>query len=364
MLNVLIVDDSSLMRRVIARALQKYPDIKVIASAENGELGVAAVRKHHIEIDVVILDIEMPVMDGITALIEIRKLDRRLPVIMFSSLTQRGTESTIRALTSGASDYVGKPANMNNAEEALHVLEEALVPKIKALGDKRRAYMTGERSKLGEIVGKGTRSVSQVDVSDLTLAPTIHKVQAICLGVSTGGPTALATLFENWVKPLPVPLFIVQHMPPRFTEMLANRLSELGPTEVEEAFDGQVPKPGHAYIAPGGWHMVLQLHHGKTHIQINDLPPENSCRPSVDMLFRSAADIYKNKLLGVVMTGMGSDGLLGSKNIVDARGSVIAQDQDSSTIWGMPGAVVNARLASGVFPLEKLSSEILRYAEG
>ena len=364
MLKVLIVDDSSLIRKIITSVLHKHPDIKVIASAENGELAVAAVQKHQSELDVVILDIEMPVMDGISALLAIRKIDRRLPILMFSSLTQRGAEATISALTSGASDYVGKPGNLGNAQEAFRVLEEDLIPKIRALGQSRRAFAVKGLTK----ANASHRTIARHEI--ISHSPTVDprltrhgSVSAVCIGVSTGGPTALATLFESWSKPLPVPLFIVQHMPPRFTEMLARRLSELGPTEVEEAFDGQEAKAGRAYVAPGGWHMALEIQNGKTKIRINDLPPENSCRPSVDMLFRSAAAVYKDRLLGVVMTGMGTDGLLGSKTIVSAGGSIIAQDEESSTVWGMPGAVVNASLASRVLPLELLPAEIWHHVD-
>lgn len=364
MLKVLIVDDSSLIRKIITSALHKHPDMKVLASAENGEEAIAAVQKHLSELDVVILDIEMPVMDGISALLEIRKLDRRLPVLMFSSLTHRGAEATIRALTSGASDYVGKPGNLSNSEEAFRVLEEELIPKVRALGQKRRAISARGLSKVEPRTIAKHEPVGHNAMAMEPGLPLQGSVSAVCIGISTGGPTALASLFESWQKAFPVPLFIVQHMPPRFTEMLARRLSQLGPTEVEEAFDGQEVKAGRAYLAPGGWHMALETHYGKTKIRINDLPPENSCRPSVDMLFRTAADIYKDRLLGVVMTGMGTDGLLGSKAIVGAGGSVIAQDEESSTVWGMPGAVVNASLASKVLSLEQLPAEIWHHVNG
>jgi len=364
MLKVLIVDDSFLIRKIITSALHNHPDMKVIATAENGEDAIAAVQKHLIEIDVVILDIEMPVMDGITALLGIRKIDRRLPVLMFSSLTQRGAEATIRALTSGASDYVGKPGNLSNSEDAFRILEEELIPKVRALGQKRRAISARGLTK------DSPRMIAKHEPfghNPIVLAPILPPqgtVSAVCIGISTGGPTALASLFESWQQTLPVPLFIVQHMPPRFTEMLAKRLSQLGPTEVEEAFDGQEVKSGRAYLAPGGWHMALETQNGKTKIRINDLPPENSCRPSVDMLFRTAADIYKDRLLGVVMTGMGTDGLLGSEAIVSAGGRIIAQDEESSTVWGMPGAVANANLASKVISLELLPAEIWHHVNG
>ena len=243
-------------------------------------------------------------------------------------------------------------------------MEEELIPKVRALGQKRRAISArGLTKDSPRIIAKH----EPFGHNPIALAPRLPPqgtVSAVCIGISTGGPTALASLFESWQQTLPVPLFIVQHMPPRFTEMLAKRLSQLGPTEVEEAFDGQEVKSGRAYLAPGGWHMALETQNGKTKIRINDLPPENSCRPSVDVLFRTAADIYKDRLLGVVMTGMGTDGLLGSEAIVSAGGSIIAQDEESSTVWGMPGAVANASLASKVISLELLPAEIWHHVNG
>ena len=315
-----------------------------------------------------ILDIEMPVMDGIEALCEVRKVDRRLPIIMFSTLTQRGAEATIKALTHGASDYVGKPTQTGSAEESHEILQTELIPKIKSLVKKKNGRL------------ETTNQTVNIDNNGLTTAaestPRRHQknnillhstdlfaVKAVCIGISTGGPAALMTLFEQWKTPLPVPIFIVQHMPPRFTEKLANRLAQLGAVPLSEPYDGEEPKPGHAYLAPGGWHMMVEKRFNKIKIRLSEDPPENSCRPSVDRLFRSAAEVYQSELLGVVMTGMGVDGLQGSRRIVENGGSVIAQDEETSTIWGMPGVVAHAGLAYKLIALDDIPKEIAARAK-
>ena len=376
-IRVLIVEDSAVMRRLIMNTLLRHADIEVVGTAANGILAIEAIKK--IEPDIITLDVEMPEMDGLTALKEIRKLKPALPIIMFSTQTQRGAKITIEALTNGASDYVGKPANVADLEAAYEVLENNLIPKIRNLctkeqqnknlapslqvrGIARRAQQTASSS-------VPLSSPQRAEVSSLTkdsklivkrpVNKTNSAVYAIVIGVSTGGPAALMRFFELLKTPLRVPIFIVQHMPPKFTELLAARLTEIGTTPVAEPYDGEEALPGRAYIAPGGWHMCVKQKGVKVVMTLNEDPPENSCRPAVDVLFRSAAKVYGQSLLAVVLTGMGSDGLKGAQEIVNLNGTVIVQDKETSVIWGMPGAISDANLAEKILPLDHIPNEII-----
>jgi len=314
-------------------------------------------------------------MDGITALREIRKIHPVLPIIMFSSLTQRGAKATMDALTYGASDYVGKPQASADPADAYKVLEENLIPKIKALCQRA----TGDGNKPTSIKERGAarREALSIPVPEkITAIPSaqavspgtkvtrpegrpLYPVDALCIGVSTGGPAALMKVFEMWRTPLSVPIFIVQHMPPKFTTLLAARLTEVGVIPVQEPYEGQEALAGQAYLAPGGYHLELRRKGTKVLMHLNEDPPENSCRPAVDVLFRSAAKVYGQSLLAVVLTGMGYDGLRGAEDIIRSNGVVLAQDEATSVIWGMPGAIAQADLAEKVLPLEALPDEIL-----
>jgi len=355
-IRVLIVDDSAVMRRMIMSSLLAHPEIEVIGSSQNGQEAIADIKR--IKPDVVTLDIEMPLMDGLTALKEIRLFDRHLPIIMFSSLTQRGAEATIDALTLGASDYVGKPTNLGDRTEALRVLEEILVPKIKNLCQKTKR-VTANQAKPHNDKANFNGVLANASLLRLREKRQNDRIEAICIGVSTGGPAALMELFQFWKSPLSVPLLIVQHMPPKFTSYLATRINAIGVIPTSEAINGQEALPGHAYIAPGGMHMEVLRSGSKILTTLNENPPENSCRPAVDVLFRSAANTYGSHVLGVVLTGMGYDGLKGSMDIVKAGGRIWAQDRESSVIWGMPGAVVNENLTDKVLPLSQIPNEIL-----
>jgi two-component system, chemotaxis family, protein-glutamate methylesterase/glutaminase len=373
-IRVLIVDDSAVMRRIIMSSLMKHPEIEVVGTAANGFLALEAIKRS--QPDLVTLDVEMPEMDGITALQEIRKTHPNLPIIMFSSLTQRGAKATMDALTFGASDYVGKPTSSSDPQAAYRVLEEALIPKIKAL-----CKPSGNSNKQGLSIkerGAARREMLSMPTPEkITSLPTspppsptessivrkegrsLQPVDALCIGVSTGGPAALMRVFELWRTPLSVPIFIVQHMPPKFTTLLAARLTDVGVMPVQEPYDGQEALPGQAYLAPGGFHLVLKRKGVKVFMYLNEDPPENSCRPAVDVLFRSAAQVYGQSLLAVVLTGMGYDGLRGAEEIIKSNGMVLAQDEATSVIWGMPGAVAEANLVEKVLPLDAIPDEIL-----
>ncbi|MFA6547035.1 MAG: chemotaxis response regulator protein-glutamate methylesterase [Limisphaerales bacterium] len=346
-IRVMVVDDSAVMRRAIATTLAKDPRIEIASTVHNGRAALEALN--FMCPDVITLDIEMPEMDGLAALRELRKTHPRLPVIMFSSLTQRGTQATILALTAGASDYVGKPADLTNLAEALRCLETELLPKVRLFGERALA-----QQEVARLPKPGPGVIPQP--SRLRRGT----VEAVCIGVSTGGPMALAQIFTAWKFPLSVPVFIVQHMPPTFTTLLAQRLTSLGVMDVQEAKEGDAVVPGRAYLAPGGYHMEVLRIEADVRIRINTDSPENSCRPSADVLFRSAAKVYGSGLLGVVLTGMGCDGMKGSQAILAQGGNILAQNEATSVVWGMPGAVVGAGLADAVLPLGDIPAEIAR----
>ncbi len=365
-IRVLVVDDSSLMRRIISTALQKNSQIEVVGFAEDGIKAIAAV--YALQPDVVTLDIEMPEMDGLTALREIRKHHKRLPIIMFSTLTHKGAQATVMALTAGATDYVGKPStSAGSIEGAFKVLELDLIPRIVGLGEraKRRLNQPNSTERPPSDITSPVSHEEKVE-TEVVLATvsqpssnTFNTASAVVIGVSTGGPMALMEIFGQLNQPLSVPVFIVQHMPPTFTALLAARLTATGVMTVREPLSGEEVEPGMAYMAPGGFHMVLSKVGGKVVINLNTEPPENSCRPAVDVLFRSATEVYGRDLLGVILTGMGQDGLKGCQSIKNAHGQVLAQDEASSVIWGMPMAVVKNNLADAVLPLDKIMDEIV-----
>jgi two-component system, chemotaxis family, protein-glutamate methylesterase/glutaminase len=366
---VLIVDDSAVMRKIIASALQKDAAIEVVGFAANGLQAIEAIKT--LSPDVMTLDVEMPEMDGLTALREIRKTNKYLPIIMFSTLTHDGAQAAVTALTAGASDYVGKPAtSAGSIDGAFKVLETELIPKIIGLAKRVKLRQAREANSLD---GKSPSPApipmvssveapfkpKPIEASSGQLVIPVKPVQAVCIGVSTGGPMALMQVFSQISTPLGVPIFIVQHMPPSFTALLAARLSAAGVITVKEAREGEVAVAGAAYIAPGGFHMTLEKSGTKTIIHLNTEPPENSCRPAVDVLFRAAAEVYGGGVLAVMLTGMGYDGLKGSQVIAAKGGQIIAQDEATSVVWGMPGAVVQAGLANVVLPIEKMSEEIV-----
>jgi two-component system chemotaxis response regulator CheB len=365
---VLVVDDSAVMRKIIASALQKDPAIEVVGFAANGLQAIDAIKSY--SPDVMTLDIEMPEMDGLTALREIRKTNKYLPIIMFSSLTHKGAQAAVMALTAGASDYVGKPAtSAGSIDGAFKVLETELIPKIIGLAKRVKSRQAREANnpdiKASSISAPASSAVIQdikpkpIEVRSAQSVIPVKPVQAICIGVSTGGPMALMQVFSQISTPLSIPIFIVQHMPPSFTALLAARLSAAGVMTVKEAEEGEIALPGTGYIAPGGLHMTLEKSGTKTIIHLNTEPPENSCRPAVDVLFRAAAEVYGGGVLAVMLTGMGYDGLKGSQAIAAKGGQIIAQDEASSVVWGMPGAVVQAGLANAVLPIEKMADEIV-----
>lgn len=352
-IRVLVVDDSVVIRRLLVQALESDPGIEVAGTAANGQLALA--KYDQLRPDVITMDVEMPTMNGVESVRALRAKGVRVPIIMFSTLTARGATATLDALAAGATDYVTKPANVGSVQESLKQVAEQLGPKIRALAPRSvRATLPAPR-RGGAAAGALEPVVRKAAV--LPAAPS-HPVRAVVVGSSTGGPEALSRLVSGLRVPLPVPMFVVQHMPPVFTAQLAARLDRMGPSTVVEATEGMTPRPGHVYIAPGDWHMALAGRSANTQIRLHQEPPVNFCRPSVDVMFHSVLASYGKDILGVVLTGMGSDGKVASGEIVQAGGTVISQDEQSSVVWGMPGAVASAGVTHRILPIDEIAQAI------
>jgi len=341
-IRVLIVDDSAVIRRQLSDVLAADPEIVVAGAVGDGSLALQAIS--NLKPDLVTLDVEMPAMDGIQALVEIRKLDTRLPVIMFSTLTGPGAAKTVEALARGASDYALKPSRAGSPENARAAVRDELIPKIKAL--------CGGRGKLG------AAAVTPVFVAPAYSPPT--RIDLVAIASSTGGPNALGELIPQLPPDFPVPIVIAQHMPPSFTKLLAARLDTMTKLHVQEGEEGRELEKGQVWIAPGNYHMTVSRQGTKCVLGLNQEAQENSVRPAADVLFRTVAESVKENTLGVVLTGMGADGTRGAAAIREAGGAVIVQDEASSVVWGMPGSVVAARLADKVCALGALAQEIVR----
>ncbi|MBI1761627.1 MAG: chemotaxis response regulator protein-glutamate methylesterase [Acidobacteria bacterium] len=355
-IRVLIVDDAVVVRRMVADTLATDPQLEVVATAANGRIALA--KLNQVKPDILVMDVEMPELDGLETLKELRKTHPRLPVIMFSTLTERGAAATLEALTLGANDYVTKPANVGSVAVALQRLRDELIPKIKGLCPQLLALKPPLPARAP---GNGTSAVA---VPQLVRAPLSkgapRPVEILAIGVSTGGPNALAELLPALPADFPVPIVIVQHMPALFTKLLAERLQAKSTLKIREGVAGEVLRPGQAWIAPGGQHMVVESSKGVVRLGTHQEAPENSCRPAVDVLFRSVCVAYGAGTLAVILTGMGRDGLRGCELIHQANGQILAQDEASSVVWGMPGVVAQSGLADKVLPLNQLAPEILR----
>jgi two-component system, chemotaxis family, protein-glutamate methylesterase/glutaminase len=348
---VLIIDDSSAVRHLLTDILRSDPAINVVGVAANAVVALQKLRE--LAPDVVTLDVEMPDVSGLELLVQIRKLEPRLPVIMFSALTQRAAATTLEALALGATDYVTKPAQTGSREASAAHVREQLIPKIKTLGVSKALPARRGMSEPQPLLKRAPARPAGHDES---------AVDAIVIGSSTGGPNALAVLLAGLPADLPVPVLIAQHMPPVFTQLLAERLTALGSLRVYEAKNGDKPVPGGAWIAPGDYHMRLERSGARRQLSVtlDQSPPENSCRPAVDVLFRSAADACGGRVLAIVLTGMGQDGTKGGEILRKAGAAIIAQDEASSVVWGMPGQVVRAGLAESILPLKDIAADIKR----
>jgi two-component system chemotaxis response regulator CheB len=374
MIKVLVVDDSVVVRRLIVDSLTGAPDIEVVGTAANGLLAQAKIDQ--LKPDAVTMDIEMPQMDGIAAVRELRKRHKQLPVIMFSTLSAAGATATLEALSAGATDYVTKPSNVGSVAESIAAVREQLVPKIHALAGKRRppgpaAGRPGAAPPAAARPGApGPGRPGLAPARPAAPAPPAvarparrgapGRVDILAIGCSTGGPDALTKVLQALPTDLPVPVVVTQHMPPVFTRMFAERLDRSTPLRVLEAGDGMELAPGTVYIAPGDRHLVLQRRGTATLTQLSGAPPENSCRPAVDVMFRSVAALFGASAFAAVLTGMGYDGRGGAKVLREAGAEVLAQDEASSVVWGMPGAVVGAGLADEILPLDRIAGALIQ----
>ncbi len=350
-IRVLVVDDSMVIRHILSNELCKDPMLEVVGKAATGKIALSMIEQ--LKPDVVTMDIEMPEMNGLMAVKEIRKSHTSLPVIMFSGLSQHAARETLEALSYGANDYVTKPTNMKSAALAMQCVRQELIPKIKAHCSIRCASQAADSLSVPTKTQRTSSIASKVKGFQA-------RIDVVAIGVSTGGPNALAEVLPLFPKDFPVPIVIVQHMPPVFTKCLSERLSSKSQIPVHEGVAGATLQPGQAWLAPGDYHMVVVRKRNLIQLELNQDRQENSCRPAVDVLFRSVAQVYGDRALAVVLTGMGQDGLRGCMRIREKGGKVIVQDEASSVVWGMPGAVVHAGLAEKILPLSKIANEIQR----
>lgn len=372
---VMVVDDSAVIRGLLTRTLEGDPRIRVVDSVANGEVAVRRLASDPARIDVVVLDIEMPVMDGLEALPRMLAAKPGLQVIMASTLTRKNAEISLKALRLGAADYLPKPTTSGALSQADDFKRE-LVEKVKALGAAARGL--GYREAIGPqktvehpekpltplpkrtAEQRPQRPVPPPVRKEIVLRPfSRSRPDVIAMGSSTGGPQALFEVLGN-LGTTPQPVVITQHMPATFTTLLAEHISRVSPMSCTEGVDGEVIKGGHIYLAPGGYHMVFGKKGADVVLRLNQEEPENFCRPSVDPMVRSLSSLYGARLLVVILTGMGGDGLRSAEMATAAGGSVLAQDEQSSVVWGMPGAVATAGLCSAVLPLTDIAPQIQR----
>jgi len=338
---VLVVDDSVVIRKMLCDVFAASAEVQVAGTASSGVLALAKIPQ--LSPDVITLDIDMPGLNGIQTLVEIRKTYPRLPVIMFSALTERGAAITLEALSLGASDYMMKPNNSEGLAGAMEQMGSELIAKIVSLAG-----------------GGCSRATPSPSISAAKRTSARQRIDILAIGTSTGGPNALTEVLPRLPEAFPVPVVVVQHMPPLFTRLLAERLNCQSRLSVQEAEAGRTLEPGQVWIARGDYHLTVARRGTAVILNLNQDPPENSCRPAVDVLFRSVAQVYGANALGVVMTGMGSDGARGATHIREAGGEILVQDKASSVVWGMPGAVVNAGAADKICPLSEISQEVIR----
>jgi two-component system chemotaxis response regulator CheB len=352
-IRVMVVDDSVVIRRLVTQALEQDPLIQVVGAASNGTIGLQRIPL--LNPDVITLDIEMPEMDGLEMLRHIRRDYPQLRVVMLSTLTERGAAITLEALTLGADDYVTKVSNEGSFARSMDRLQVEMIPKVKQFF----RLPGGDGAATGLAPGSSlAKPYTLRPMSNLSTTKVKPKVMVI--GVSTGGPTALGAILPKLPASFPLPILIVQHMPPLFTRLLAERLNSTCQLAVAEASHGSLIEPGKMLVAPGDFHMKVTSAGQRLSVNLDQSPLINFCRPAVDALFTSSAEAFGGAVLAVILTGMGQDGLRGTEILRAQGANVLAQDEASSVVWGMPGAVVSAGLADQVLPLDEIVPEILR----
>lgn len=388
---VMIVDDSAFIRGAIARAIESDPALRIVVSVSNGEQAIRSLQRE--PVDVIVLDIEMPVMDGLTALPKLKEIDAAVQIIMASTLTQKNAEISLKAMSLGATDYIAKPSSSHEVSSAVDFRQE-LVEKVKALGSLARRSGVREtliKPSVSATPNKETpkmptsssathaTSASGANAQDKIAKPFSYigggakrdivlrreplvKPNILAIGSSTGGPQALFRVIKDMGPNLPQPIVITQHMPPSFTTILADHITRQCGVTCTEAQEGDILQAGHYYVAPGDFHMLIERSAAGPKVRLVKEPPENFCRPSVDPMLRSLVDVYGRNILVVILTGMGQDGARGSDVIVKSGGSVIAQDEATSVVWGMPGAVATSGLCSAVLPVNDIGGFVRQTA--
>jgi two-component system chemotaxis response regulator CheB len=354
-IKIMLVDDSAVIRGLINRMITPESDMEVVASVQDGQRAVETLQRHP-EIEVIILDIEMPVMDGLTALPKLIAVKKDVKIVMASTLTLENAEISMKAMKLGALDYVPKPTSTREIGGGSDFRQE-LLDKIRAVTG-RTAMPAGARGPAAAAAPAAKKSlyagpVTLRDTKSMTRTPDI-----VAIGSSTGGPQALFEVLKHLRPDMRLPIVVTQHMPPKFTTILAQHMAQSSGRQCAEGRDGEPIQPGRIYLAPGDFHMVVEARGANKVIRLNQNPPENFCRPAVDPMFRSLAAAYGDRILAVILTGMGADGCKGAGDIINAGGTLIAQDEASSVVWGMPGAVATAGLCTDVLPLNKVAGYI------
>ena len=357
-IKALVVDDTIVYRKIVGDVLKEIPGVEVVGTANNGKIALSKIAT--LRPDIITLDIEMPELNGIEVLEQLKEMPDRPVTVMLSTLTQQGSEMTIKALELGAFDFIPKPSEGRMAEN-MQKVRDAVLPIIESY-KRRRSTRLKIRNKISQKKAPEERTVP-VEKPPLIKRPVMgSKSEIVGIGISTGGPNALTRMIPMLPADLKAPVLIVQHMPPLFTASLANSLNNKSKLEVKEAKDGDVIEPGRVLIAPGGQQMkiVAGADGIKRIIKITDDPPENSCKPSVDYLFRSIAQHYVGRSTGVIMTGMGSDGTKGLVQMKNSGCTVIAQNEASCTVYGMPKEPIESGIADVVVPLDQIAQEIVK----
>jgi two-component system chemotaxis response regulator CheB len=360
-IRVMVVDDSAVIRGLITTMLEADPHIQVVASCANGAIALQTVNRS--DPDVVILDVEMPVMDGITALPRILEARPGTSIIIASTLSQRNAEISLQALALGAADYVPKPvaSRIGSNEE----FRRELLDKVRLFGGRSRSRRPARQDAPQSAVAQAKPALRPREMPAIVLRrPGLLKPNVLAIGSSTGGPQALNVVLKNMPTSINVPIVITQHMPPTFTSILAQHVAKASGWPCHEAIEGEILAPGTIYVAPGDKHLTFEKKAAGAMVRLSSDPPENFCRPAVDPMLRSLARVYGPRILTAVLTGMGSDGLKGGREIVAQGGTVIAQDEATSVVWGMPGAVATAGVCAAVLPLTGIAEYIVNAFTG
>lgn len=363
-IRVMVVDDSAVVRGLITRMLEAESDIIVVSSVGNGKMAVDSLARN--EVEVIVLDIEMPVMDGLTALPKLLETDKNIRVIMASTLTSRNADISLKALQAGAVDYIPKPSSSRELSGGQDFGQE-LVGKVRIHSDARRKVKGPPSVSATRPRGIKPRvTPPPAKQKEITIRPLALKERPdiIAIGSSTGGPQALFAVLKGMFGKVQQPIVITQHMPATFTKILAEHITRMTGWTCQEASDGMLIEAGQVYLAPGDFHMIVEVKGLQKILRLSQDPPENFCRPAVDPMLRSVVAAYGRKVLSVILTGMGSDGLKGSKIVIENGGALVAQDEASSVVWGMPGAVAQAGLCNAILPLEDISAYVVKTAAG